>query len=576
MVDRLVERGKKLFFSKQNTVLSAAALIMIMIVASRVLGLVRQRVLANFFNADTLSLFFAAFRLPDTLFEVLVFGTFSSAFVPVFTKSLKIGRKQAWETAAYVTNIGLIIFAIFALLIIIFANQLYGVLAPGYPEVDRGQIVILTRVIFAAQGFFVVSYVLTGVLESLRRFLIPALAPLLYNIGIILGTVLFAKQLGIMAPAIGVVIGAASHFAIQLPLATRLGFRFKGKIKLTPEVKNIAKLAFPRLIEVSFLQVTKTVELFLSSFISTAAYTYLTFGNTLQLLPVGLFGTSIAKAALPTLSRQTDNMKEFKKTLFNSLNQMSFFVAPVATALLVLRIPVIRLVYGTAIFSWESTVQTSLVLSAFALSVVFQTANSLLARGFYAMHDTKTPVIISICSIVLNVVADFVMIRVLRVDVWGLAAGFSIASFIQTVILFITLNNRISDRETLKNLLPTVKITVASLVSGGAMYFVLKFFDEWAWIRKLSFLGKVGAFESIHFEKFVLDTRYTINLMILTAFVVFIGFVFYILVSFLLKSKELTYFIYMIRRALTHKKNIPPMQKELEPITPTTSDTGSE
>ena len=576
MVDRLVERGKKLFFSKQNTVLSAAALIMIMIVASRVLGLVRQRVLANFFNADILSLFFAAFRLPDTLFEVLVFGTFSSAFVPVFTKSLKIGRKQAWETAAYVTNIGLIIFAIFALLIIIFANQLYGVLAPGYPEVDRGQIVILTRVIFAAQGFFVVSYVLTGVLESLRRFLIPALAPLLYNIGIILGTVLFAKQLGIMAPAIGVVIGAASHFAIQLPLATRLGFRFKGKIKLTPEVKNIAKLAFPRLIEVSFLQVTKTVELFLSSFISTAAYTYLTFGNTLQLLPVGLFGTSIAKAALPTLSRQTDNMKEFKKTLFNSLNQMSFFVAPVATALLVLRIPVIRLVYGTAIFSWESTVQTSLVLSAFALSVVFQTANSLLARGFYAMHDTKTPVIISICSIVLNVVADFVMIRVLRVDVWGLAAGFSIASFIQTVILFITLNNRISDRETLKNLLPTVKITVASLVSGGAMYFVLKFFDEWAWIRKLSFLGKVGAFESIHFEKFVLDTRYTINLMILTAFVVFIGFVFYILVSFLLKSKELTYFIYMIRRALTHKKNIPPMQKELEPITPTTSDTGSE
>ncbi|MGD0523259.1 MAG: murein biosynthesis integral membrane protein MurJ [Candidatus Microgenomates bacterium] len=576
MVDRLVERGKKLFFSKQNTVLSAAALIMIMIVASRVLGLVRQRVLANFFNADILSLFFAAFRLPDTLFEVLVFGTFSSAFVPVFTKSLKIGRKQAWETAAYVTNIGLIIFAIFALLIIIFANQLYGVLAPGYPEVDRGQIVILTRVIFAAQGFFVVSYVLTGVLESLRRFLIPALAPLLYNIGIILGTVLFAKQLGIMAPAIGVVIGAASHFAIQLPLATRLGFRFKGKIKLTPEVKNIAKLAFPRLIEVSFLQVTKTVELFLSSFISTAAYTYLTFGNTLQLLPVGLFGTSIAKAALPTLSRQTDNMKEFKKTLFNSLNQMSFFVAPVATALLVLRIPVIRLVYGTAIFSWESTVQTSLVLSAFALSVVFQTANSLLARGFYAMHDTKTPVIISICSIVLNVVADFVMIRVLRVDVWGLAAGFSIASFIQTVILFITLNNRISDRETLKNLLPTVKITVASLISGGAMYFVLKFFDEWAWIRKLSFLGKVGAFESIHFEKFVLDTRYTVNLMILTAFVVFVGFVFYILVSFLLKSKELTYFIYMIRRALTHKKNIPPMQKELEPITPTTSDTGSE
>jgi putative peptidoglycan lipid II flippase len=554
---------KKMFFSKQTSVLSAATLIMVMIIASRVLGLARQRVLANFFDANTLSLFFAAFRLPDTLFEVLVFGTFSSAFVPVFTKSLKIGRKEAWETAAYVTNIGLIIFALMALLIIIFANQLYGVLAPGYPLADRDQIVTLTRVIFAAQGFFVVSYVLTGVLESLRRFLIPALAPLLYNIGIIAGTLIFARRFGIMAPAIGVVIGAASHFAIQLPLAIRLGFRFKGRVKLTPEVKAIAKLAFPRLVEVSFLQVTKTVELFLSSFISTAAYTYLTFGNTLQLLPVGLFGTSVAKAALPTLSRQTDNMPEFKKTLFNSLNQMTFFVAPVATALLVLRIPVVRLVYGTDIFSWESTVQTSLVLSAFALSVVFQTANSLLARGFYAMHDTKTPVIISICSIVLNIIADFVMIRVFKVPVWGLAAGFSIASFIQTVILFITLNNRISDKETIKNLIPTVKITVASIISGGAMYFVLKFFDEWApW--------------SIHFQKLVLDTRYTVNLMILTAFVVLIGFVFYIGVSFLLRSKELKYFIFMIKRALTHRKNIPPMQKELEPITPTTSDTGSE
>lgn len=576
MVDRLVERGKKLFFSKQTSVLSAATLIMVMIIVSRVLGLVRQRVLANFFDADTLSLFFAAFRLPDTLFEVLVFGTFSSAFVPVFTKTLNIGRKVAWETAAYVTNIGLIIYAFFAFFIIVFANQLYSILAPGYPMVDRDQIVTLTRIIFAAQGFFVVSYVLTGVLESLRRFLIPALAPLLYNIGIILGTVLFAKELGILAPAIGVVIGAASHFIIQLPLATRLGFRFKGKIALTPEVKSIAKLAFPRLVEVSFLQVTKTVELFLSSFISTAAYTYFTFGNTLQLLPVGLFGTSIAKAALPTLSRLADKMDEFKKTLFVSLNQMTFFVAPVATALLVLRIPVVRLVYGTDIFSWESTVQTSLVLSAFTFSVVFQTVNSLLARGFYALRDTKTPVIISICSIALNIIADFIMIRVFGIPVWGLAAGFSIASFIQSIILFICLNKRIGAGGVVRNLLPIVKITVASLISGGTMYFVLKFFDKWVWVRRLSFLGKVGAFESVHFEKFVLDTRYTSNLMILTAFVVLVGFIFYVLVSFLLRSKELIYFMGMIKRVFSHKKTIPVIEKKLEPITPTTSDTGSE
>ncbi|KKQ86301.1 MAG: hypothetical protein UT10_C0030G0001, partial [Candidatus Woesebacteria bacterium GW2011_GWB1_38_8b] len=287
---KFFQKGQKLLTSPQNSVMSAAAVIMLMIVVSRILGLVRQRILAHFFVPTDLSLFFAAFRLPDLVFEVLVFGTFSSAFIPVFTRAIKDDEKKAWDTASYVVNIGILVFVVFGLLLGFGAPQMYGVLTPGFTAEDQAKIVSLTRVLFAAQGFFVVSYVLTGVLESLRRFLIPALAPLFYNLGIIVGTVFLSKQFGLNGPVYGVVLGAFAHFAIQLPLAYKMGFRFKNKILFTPEVRRIGKLALPRVIEVSFLQVSKMVELFFSSLISKAAYTYFTFGNSLQLLPVGIFG----------------------------------------------------------------------------------------------------------------------------------------------------------------------------------------------------------------------------------------------------------------------------------------------
>ena len=137
MVGKIFDRSKKLLTSQQSSVLSAATIIMLMIVVSRILGLVRQRVLANFFTPDDLSLFFAAFRLPDLVFEVLVFGTFSSAFIPVFTRALKKGHREAWDIAGTVTNIGLIVFVILAAVIIIFANNFYGVLAPGFSLADQ-------------------------------------------------------------------------------------------------------------------------------------------------------------------------------------------------------------------------------------------------------------------------------------------------------------------------------------------------------------------------------------------------------------------------------------------------------
>lgn len=557
---------KTILYSQQHSVLSAATLIMVMFVFSRILGLLRQHILARYFVADNLSLFFAAFRLPDTIFEVLVFGTFASAFIPTFTKTLKNskgdGHREAWELAGLVANWGGLLFLILAIIIVIFAHPLYRLITPGFGSQEQVEIVKYARILFAAQGFFVISYVLTAVLESSKRFLIPALAPIFYNLGIITFTYFFAGKLGLMAPTIGVVVGALSHFLIQFPLAYKLGFRFSKKLALTPDVKRIAKLALPRIVEVSFLQVSKFVELTLASLISMPAYTYFNFGNTIQLLPVSLFGTSIAKAALPTLAHQSDDLVKFKKTLFETLNQVVFLMMPIVAFLMVSRVPVVRLIYGTDIFTWDSTVETSLVVSAFAIGIFSQAANSILARAFYALSDTKTPMIVSVSALLVNITLDFIFVLLFKLPVWSLALAFSISSILQSIALYFLTLKKINVGNKGELFMPLLKMLTAGTISGSVMYFILKFFDKSVWIKQLSFVTNVN----LPFEKFVLDTRYAGNLLILTIIVGLIGVSVYILALILFRSKELSIFVTLLKRMLLGQKFSNVVENETEDV----------
>jgi putative peptidoglycan lipid II flippase len=551
-----IYKFKKLIFEQQHSVLSAATLIMIMIVASRLLGLVRQRVLAHYFVSSDLSLFFAAFRLPDTIFEILVFGTFASAFIPIFTNTLKESKEKAWKTAGIIANWGGLFFVILAAIVVIFAHPLYRLITPGFIASDQTKIADLARILFIAQGFFVISYVLTAVLESSKRFFVPALAPLFYNLGMIISTILLSSRYGLYAPVIGVVIGASMHFLIQLPFAIKLGFRFSKAFTITPEVRKIARLSLPRIAEVSFLQIAKFVELTLASLISVPAYTYFTFGNTIQLLPVGLFGTSIAKASLPTLSAQADDLPAFKKTLFETLNQVVFLMMPIVAFLMVARVPVVRLIFGTDIFTWEATVETSLVVSAFAIGIFSQAANSILARSFYALHNTRTPVLVSVSTLTLNIILDYIFVFIYKLPVWSLAFAFSLSSIIQSVILFVLITKRIHNGAKTTLYLPILKSIVGGIISGSTMFFILKFFDKSVWIKKLSFITQVDSISNIDlpFEKFVLDTRYAGNLLVLTAIVGIIGMIVYIVVLKILKSKELDTFINLFKRMLLGQK----------------------
>ncbi len=554
-MNQLISRGKKIFLSEQTSILSAANVIMMMTASSLVLGLLQKRVILTFFDKNQFALFSAAFRLPDLVFEVLVYGMFASAFIPVFTKLLKKDSREAWETAARTVNICLLLFAFLAILIGAFAYQFYSFIAPGYTSDQIRLIASLARIMFFAQGIFVISYVLTSVLESLRRFLIPALAPVFYNLGLILGTVFLHEQFGLMAPAIGVVIGALIHFLIQLPLAYQLGFRFSKSIRPNEGVRHIAKLAAPRLIDLGFQQIVDTVVLYFASLISTASYGYFTLASSLQAAPVRLFGTSLAKAALPTLTRESENLDKFRNILFKTIYQMFFLVMPVVALFITLRIPIVRILFGTSIFDWKSTVETGMVLTGFAVGISFQTFVPMLARGFYALHDTQTPVLISVIGDSFIIISDLILIKGFGFSSWALAISYSIGAFIEALILIFLLRNRLKNFSILKVIIPLWKTLVATIISGGVMYYLLKFFDKWDPIKIV---------KPIAFESFVLDTRYTGNLIILTGLVALIGIFLYILVSLLLGSSELK----EIWVSLTKRGFWIFPKREVEPIAP--------
>ncbi len=552
----MIRQGKKIFFSEQTTVLSAAGVIMLMTFGSQILGFVRARVVLHFFTTSDSALFFAALRLPELVFEILMYGMFSSAFIPVFSKAIKKGE-DAWDIAGRVVNLGLGIFGVFAIIMGIWADKIYAVIAPGYTPDQIIQIASLARVLFIAQGIFIVSYVLTGVLESLKRFLVPALAPIFYNLGLIFGTILLSSRLGLAAPAIGVVVGAFVHFLIQLPLAYKLGFRFSYKVKPNEGVKSIIKLATPRLADLSFQQIVSVVELYFSSLISTASYTYLTVANSLQSAPVRLFGISLAKAALPTLTHQDDNPEEFRRTLLSTIYQMFFLVMPVVTFFVVLRIPTTRLFFGTSNFDWNATVQTGMVLSAYALGIPFQAAVAILARAFYAFHDTKTPVVISIVGDGSIIIADFILIKGFGFPLWALSFSFSLGAFVETLILLHLINRKLKNMPFFL-ILPTIlKSVFAAAVSGATMYILIKALDKSVWIKR-----GLNPSLLIPFDKLILDTRYTVNLIILTAVVGGVGLIAYVITSYLLKSGELATLVRVIRR-----NHIFRLTRKMEPVT---------
>jgi len=486
--------------------------------------------LAARFTPEELGVYFAAFRLPNLVFELLVMGALSTAFIPVFTFYLtKKEEKEAMKVASSVMNLGFLLFLFFSLPIVIFTREISRFLAPGFNEQQLTLMVSFTRIMVLAQVFpLIFGNFLTGILQSYKSFLIPSLAPVIYNVGIILGILFLTPFYGLYGPVFGVVLGAFLFMLIQIPTTLSFGYRHFALLDLShPGVREVGKLMLPRTLGLAVSQIDTTVDLILSTLLGARAVTIFNFAQHLQQVPIGLFGATIAQAALPTLTREKakENLEEFKNTLLSSFHQILFLVLPLSVILIVLRIPSVRLVFGASRFDWQATVLTGKTLAFFAISIFAQAEVQLLARGFYALYDSRTPVLIGVFSVFLNTILSILFIQYFHFPVFALGLSTSIASLVNFLLLLFYLDKKVARFDKIRLFLPAIKMFLAAGITAVFLYVPMKLLD-----------------------KLVFDTTRTLNLLLLTGIATSIGLSVYLFLAWFLDVEEVKTFVDLVKR----------------------------
>lgn len=519
------------FFSqKQSTIGSAAFVLMLMVLVSRLLGLVRDRLLSARFAPEELGVYFAAFRLPNLVFELLVMGALTSAFIPVFTKYLTQRKEdEGWRMASTLINLSIIVLVFMLIPMLIWTRELSALFAPGFSAAQIDDMTQFTRFMMVFQVVpLLIGNFLTGILQSYNLFFVPALAPVVYNIGIIVGIIFLSPMLGLQAPVVGIGIGAALFMLIQIPLVFMQGYRHKWALDVKDKgVREVAKMVGPRTIGLAVSQIDTTIDLMLASLLGARMVTIFNFAQHLQQLPIGLFGVTVAQAALPTLSATTvdEDSSVFRHAITKAMHQIMFFILPSTAMFIVLRIPLVRLVFGASRFDWDATVLTGATLAMFSLSLVAQSLVHVLARGFYALYDSRTPVIAGVAAIFTNSVASVFFIQWFHLPVWSLGLSTSIAAYVNLICLFILLTRRVPGFSLKAILMPALKMLIAAVVAGVVIFIPLKLFDQ-----------------------LVFDTTRTVGLLLLTGVAGSGGLVTYLFLSWVFDIGELKSYMAMLAR----------------------------
>ncbi|MCX6783878.1 MAG: murein biosynthesis integral membrane protein MurJ [candidate division WWE3 bacterium] len=529
---------KNLFLKRQESIITAAALIGLTLLGSGLLGFIRDRLAANFFGDSTpLGLFYLADKLPNFIFSVLVIGGFSTAVIPVFTKYLKNDVATAWELSSQILSVVLVGFAGLGVILFIFATPIASLLTSSkLSPSDFATLVTLLRILLLGQLLLIVSNFLTCLLQSHKHFLIPALSPIFYNLGLIVGIVA-ASRFGIIAAAWGAVLGACMHLAIQIPALKQIDFKFKPQINLrAPAFLETMHLLGPRTLTIIVSQLSILIDSWLAAWVSVAAIVPYTFALHLQNVPLGIFGVSISAALFPTLSQKAliEDKTEFKKTFLTSFLQLSFLILPAAAVLLVLRVPAIRLVFGASRFSWEATLTAAYTLAFLALALFPQAAALSITKAFYALKDSKTPFIINCAGTIINIIVAILFIRVFHLGVWGLSLAYFISSSIECILLFTYLAKTLNGFSIVDFGKPFIKICAATFIMAGCLYLPLKQLDLYA-----------------------LDTSRTINLVILTAIAGLAGVISYLILTWLFKVQEIRLLYSLVNKIIKKPATAP-------------------
>ena len=460
--------------------LKSTAIVSIMTLISRVSGLVRDVVMANVLGSGALTdAFFVAFRIPNFLRRIFGEGAFSQAFVPVFSELTERNTQEAKEfvnASAGVLASATLLLALFGAY---FAPFLVGLYAPGFeedPETFKTAVDSL-RIMFPF--LFCISLVaMSGaILNTLNRFAVPAVTPVLLNLCMILAMWLLVPQLDNAATALafGVLLAGFIQLAFQIPSLLKEGYFPKFTLDLNnSSVKRLFLLMLPAVFSVSVAQINMFVNTFLASFLISGSISWLYYSDRLMEFPVGVFGIALATVVLPSLSKEhaSGSRESFSAMMDWALRWVILIAAPATVALFLLAAPLITTIFQYGKFTEHSAHMSALALQAFSLGVCGFIFVKVLAPGFFARQDTKTPMKIGVVSVLVNIVCSIVLVRYLQHT--GLALAISIAAWVNAILLFATLLTRGVYSPQRGWFLFLLKVTLAVLVMGAC----LLFFDQ--------------------------------------------------------------------------------------------------
>ncbi|MBA3451186.1 MAG: murein biosynthesis integral membrane protein MurJ [Chloroflexia bacterium] len=416
-------------------------------VVSRILGLVREIVLARQFGTSgELGAYVSAFRIPDLLFLVIMAGAFGSAFIPVFSGYLGNGEDElAWKMASVVLNMSGVIVVVVSAVTWIAAPQLVAlIVAPDASPMAQQLTSDTMRILLLSPVFLGFGIAAKGILEGQNLFTLPAMAPIVYNAATILGAVLLGPRIGVRGVAVGVVIGAVGFLLLQLPAVIRSGMRYSFAFDPRAHgVSEVGRLLAPRLIGQAAFQINFIAVTNLAWRTGDQSVSALNYAWQLMMLPHGVLALSVSTVILPTLSRlwQTGDIERFRDTLGAAMRPLMFLSLPASVVLFAFRVPIVQTLFQTGAFSAESTALVAAPLAFLSVGLVSYALVETLTRAFYAMHDTRTPVFAGVTIIVLNIVLGVALLD--SMGYLGLALALTVSTSFEALVLGFVLYRKI-------------------------------------------------------------------------------------------------------------------------------------
>ena len=515
---------------ERRNVTKAAGQISAATTGSRVFGFIRDILLAGIFGASgSTDAFFMANRIPNLFRELFAEGSMSAAFIPVFTESLtKEGREDAIKLASSVFAFLLSLLSLLCLLGIIFAPSVVSIIAPGFIKTpDRFSLTVdLTRIMFPFLFFISIAALAKGILNSLKSFFVPALAPIFLNLSIIISALFFAERFAVplVAIAIAVTVGGALQVIIQIPELVRKKFIVAPVFSLKhPGLKKIRRLLLPAILGMGVHQINILIGSIFVSFLVGGSVTYLYYAMRFVHLPIGVFGVAMATAVLPSLSEQAakHDEKAMRETFSFSLRLLFFMSLPAMAGLITLSGPIIRVLFQRGEFTPLATAETTYAIICYSSGLWAFVGYRVVVSVFYSMQDTKTPVRIALVSIVVNIVFSFILMGPMRHA--GLALANAIAQAVNFLILFQLLRKRFGHLDGKRIIRSFAVSSIASVIMGAAGFFTMK---GLMWHEGAGIFMKAGVLAGV------------------IAFCIAL----YILIMYLMKSEELNYILKMRKR----------------------------